>query len=343
MPGSIRFPAATKPGAGTRGNFVTLNVFPGNDPDFLFWIPEADDVVLVGPEQRQVPLPLVPIPIHAHLLAAGERPSDDDIGTSVYDYLRRYPDAEGGYWLADLLRNAYPHFLADIASQVIMLDEKEVDAAYIRRKLTGLKFLALLDPQPQLLYLLGKTYFDLGVMFAELPHCRHHFLTASEYLRRSLALQQDTPAALNLLAQINYWFGDLAEAADCWRKAANLLINGPTRTQLLERVAAIEAEHIAVRPLVDDLEALGETLTLIGSGAYGEALTILEQLEAEGRVVEEIPTAEFYYLLGYCRERTEDFGAALIAYDKALVIDPEYEPAREGFDRIGRSQANYVR
>lgn len=310
-------------------------VFAGNDPDFLFWTPEPDDVVLVGPEQRQVPLPQVPIPIHLHQLADGERPADDAIGVSVYDYLRRYPDAEGGYPLADLLRDAFPHYLADIAAQTIMLDEKEVDAGYIKRKITGLKFMALLDPKPHLLYLLGKGYFDLAMMFTELGESRNHLLAASSYLERSLIELPEQPAALNLLGQIDYWMGNYAAAGRLWQRTVALLPAGAARETLAERVGMIARGAVPSTPLIDEMEAFGGTLTLIGHGLYDEALRILEALEEQGRLVREIPMAEFYQLLGYCREQTGDGAAALVAYQQALEIDPDHEASREGFERIG--------
>lgn len=314
-----------------------IKIFAGNDPEFLFWTPDPDEVVLIGPEQRQIPLPQLPIPIHAAALAEGVRPSDDAIGTSIYDYLRQYPDVEGGRYLAALLRDAYPHFLADLAAQVVMLDEKEVDAAYVRRKLTGLKILGLLDPQPQLLTLLGQTALELGLMFSELAACRSHFRIAAGYLQQSLAMQPHNPAALTQLAQIEYWFGDNAQAIQHWRAAAAQLPSGPTQQTLLERAATCVAQPAPLRPLIDDLEALGATLPMIGNGEFYDALAILEELEAEGRVVREIPMPEFHYLLGYCREKAGQSDGALIAYQQSLALDPEHQPAQEGFERISGS------
>jgi len=320
-----------------------VKIFPGNDPEYWFWTPEADDMVLVGPEQRQVPLPQMPLPIRVQFLQGEERPSDDNIGLSVYDYLRRYPDAEGASWLAALLRDAFPHYLADIASQIIMLDEKEVDAAYIRRKINGLKFLALLEPQPQLLYLLGRAWFDLGIMFTELAACRLHFSAAGDALRRALVLQPGNPAALNLLGQIACWRGEISEARRCWEETVALLPDGPARSALQNRLTFLAEGPESAPPLVDDLERLGEVLPLIGDGDFRSALAILEELETEGRVCRELPMPEFYYLLGYCREMSGDSKEALIAYSRALEIDPEHAASLEGFARIGEGRSQDVR
>lgn len=316
---------------------MQAKIFTGNDGDFLFWTPEIDDVVLVGPEQRAVPLPQQPLPVYAHAMQNGHRPDDDALGAAIYEYLRRYPDCEEGYYLADLLRNAYPHYLADIASQVLMIDEKEVDAPFLRRKITGLKILSLLEVRPQLFYQLGRSYFDFATMFTELPHCRNHLLAAREYLRRALQLEAADPASLNLLAQIEAWFGMKDEAVRLWQQAATLVVE-PTRSALLQRAAELQIAPME-SPLIDELEALGETLVLIGSGDFAQALGILERLQEQGRVMAELPAPEFYYLLGHCREQCNDPGQALVAYVEALELDPEFAPARTGFDRLNQGES----
>jgi len=311
---------------------VLANIFSGNDDDFLFWTPAADDVVLVGPEQHAISLPQRPFPIYAHASQEGDRPDDDALGAGIYEYLRRYPDCEEGYYLVDLLRNAYPHYLADVASQVIMIEEKEVDAPFMRRKITGLKILTLLEPKPQLLYQLGRSYFEFATMFTELPYCRHHLLAAREYLQRALALENDDPATLNLLAQVEAWFGMKAEALHHWQQAA-LLVDEPTRSALLKRAADLLLSP-EENPLVDELEALGETLVLIASGDFAQALAILERLQEQGRVMDELPTPEFYYLLGHCREKCNEPEQAMVAYVQSLEVDPGFAPAQDGFARL---------
>ena len=84
--------------------------------------------------------------MHPEALEAGD-PSDDAIGNGLYDYLREFPDCLRNRSYAELLRDAYPHFLADLGAQILMLDHKEVDSTYIRRKITYMKILALLDSE----------------------------------------------------------------------------------------------------------------------------------------------------------------------------------------------------
>ena len=317
---------------------MQAKIFSGNDSDFFFWTPEVDDVVLVGPERRAVLLPQQPLPVYADATQGGNRPDDDALGAGIYEYLRRYPDCEEGYYLVDLLRNAYPHYLGDIAAQVLMIEEKEVDAPFLRRKITGLKILALLDEaRPQLYYQLGRSYFEFATMFTELPHCRNHLLAAREYLLRALSLEGADPATLNLLAQIEAWFGMKDEALRLWRHAATLVAE-PTRSALRQRAAELQSPHME-SPLIDELEALGETLVLIGSGDVAQALVILERLQEQGRIMAELPAPEFYYMLGHCREQCNDPGQALVAYVQALELDPEFAPARTGFDRLSQGDS----
>lgn len=313
---------------------MQANIFSGNDDDFLFWTPAVDDMVLVGPEQRAVPLPQQPLPIYAHATQDGGRPDDDALGAGIYEYLRRYPDCEGGYYLADLLRNAYPHYLADIAAQVLMIEEKEVDAPFLRRKITGLKILSLLEARSQLFYQLGRSYFEFATMFTELPHCRNHLLAAREYLQRALQLEAADPATLNLLAQIEAWFGMKDEAFRHWQQAA-MLVDEPTRSALLQRAEELHPE-LKESPLIDELEALGETLVLIGSGDFDQARAILERLQEQGRIMAELPAPEFYYILGHCREKCGDPKRALVAFVQALELDPEFSPAQTAFDRLSQ-------
>ena len=118
------------------------------DPqNFDFWLPPTDHVVIVGPDQTRVKVPNVPLPIKIKNISENELPSDNAIGEGLYDYLRQFPDCLNNQDYAELLQLAYPHFLADMAAQVVMLDKKDVEPAYLLRKLTYLKILRLLNPK----------------------------------------------------------------------------------------------------------------------------------------------------------------------------------------------------
>jgi tetratricopeptide (TPR) repeat protein len=301
---------------------------------YLLWEPTAGRSVAAGADRHAVPLPEAPLPIYRNDLAEGE-PSDEAIGQAIYDYLRHFPDCPHNRSYVELLRDAYPHFLADLGAHILMLDNKEVDAPYIRRKLVGLKILALLDPEnPGLLQQMGIACYDLGLSFTELETCRHQLLEGMGYFLRALKHSPENPLLLNYLGQIDYLFGDYPAVARRWRKVIDLLEDGPQRQDLKERLESIAAGKTPGHPLVDDLEGIGEAMALAGSGDFHGARSILDHLEEAGVVPSELPSAEFYYLLGLCRARTGDAAGAFAALEEALALQPDHPEALAEKDRI---------
>ncbi len=305
------------------------------DPEvFQLWTPPAGRVVTVGPEAAEVPLPAVPLPIRREDLQGGE-PSDDAIGLGIYDYLRHFPDCPHAGDYARLLGDAFPHYVADLGAQIVMLEHKEVDAPYVRRKIAGMKILALLDPDnPWLQQRLGMAQYELALMFTELRDCRRTLLGAMGHLQRSLKHLPDNPTSLNYLGQVDYLLGDYPAAVRRWRGIVDQLENGATREAFAVKIARIESGEVPDHPLVDDLEVVGRAMELYGRGEIEEALMILEQVEEAGALVAELPSAQFHHLLGMCRLRSGDPGTALVALEKALEIDPDYQPAQEAKDQI---------
>lgn len=301
---------------------------------FVFWRPDSDRFIEVGPERRRIPLPLVPLPL---LSADGQLlpPTDDAIGRGVYDYLRQHPDCEHGPLYAGLLRDAYPHYLADLAAQIIMLDEKSVDAAYIQRKICGLKILALLEPENSALLLqLAKTSHDLALQFSELTAARTHLLAAMGYLQKITGGQPHFGEALDLLAQIDLWFGDFPAAQRRLRELLELELSAETRAGIEGTIRELESRDIPQLPPIDELEALGQALVLLGSGRHQLAEAVLEGIEHRKGLPQEMLGAEFYYLLGHCREGQGDNDGALHAYAESLRHDAGYLPAHDGMERI---------
>jgi tetratricopeptide (TPR) repeat protein len=309
-------------------------VSPIDSTRFVLWTPEEGREVEIGPDRRRVLLPPIPLPVRREDMADGG-PGGDAIGRGAYDYLREFPDCPFNAEYAGLLRDAFPHYVADLGAHAAMLEHKEVDTPYLRRLLTCLKILALLDPDNfALLQRIGMTSYDLGMSFSELVSVRRQLLEAMGYLQRALGLRPDDPACLNLLGQIDFLLGDYPTAARRWRQAAAGVTDLRVRSALLERAERISAGAVPDHPLLDDLEAIGSALQLYGSGAIREAGLILERLEEEGTVPAEFPSAEFHFLLGMCRGRLGDPGGAFASFDKALQIDPEYAPARSAMNRI---------
>lgn len=298
--------------------------------NYFFWTPEADKTVSVGPEQEQVALPLIPLPIKSELCET-DTPPDDVVGVSVYDYLRQFPDCPQNRQYAELLRDAYPHYLADLGSQIVMLDHKDVEAPYVKRKIVSMQILLLLEPENKGLMLqLGINFYELGLMFPELPVCRAHFTKAMQYL----ASVDDDAAALNYLARIDYLTGDFTKAIERWSRVQEMIDDTATQLAIGEQIDSLQAMGQPEKPLLEDLEAIGEAMRLMAGSDIARAKQILEKLEEENIVPIQFPNPEFYYILGVCREKTEDMAGAFSSFDKALSIDPDHEPSLEGKSRV---------
>lgn len=302
--------------------------------EFAFWTPASGAVVEIGAERKPFPLPLIPLPVARNILAEGA-PSAAAIGQGLYDYLRQFPDCEHNRVYAETLRDAYPHFLADLGSQILMLENKDVDGHYVRRKLAYLKILALLEPgNVGLLQSVGITCYELAMTFSEFGQSRQYLLGALGFFQRALRLQPDSGFLANYLAQTSYLLGDFPLALELWRGVVQSLADGPARSALQQRVAAIENSQVPDHPPVDDLEQVGLALACYGNQELTAACEIMERLEEEGTILREFPSAEFFYFLAVCRSRTGDAGGAFAALEQGLTLDPEHEPSQLARDRL---------
>lgn len=308
---------------------ASTDTLPGDlaGSSFTLWHPPAGSLVEVGPEQLPVALPLFPLPIPRDGFSGGT-PTLHQIGQGLYDYLRQFPECEGNALYAGLLRDAFPHFLADLAAHAVMLDAKHVEPAYVLRKLTCLKILRLAEPtNTGLLRELCRGYFELALDFAELARCRGHLLEAMRFGQELLKAIPDDPQALNLLAEIDVLFGDTPAAAGKWRRLLTVLDDAAVCTSIETRMNDIAQQEFTEVTLVDELEQVAEAITLHLSGDNPAALCLLEWIEEQGRLIKVLPSANFYCLLAYCRRGCGDFGGAVVALHKALAAEPEHAAA----------------
>lgn len=304
------------------------------DPQrFTFWQPPVGHVVHVGADQAPLALPQIPLPIKNGDL--DNDPTDNAVGEGLYDYLRQFPDCLHNTVYAELLRDGYSHFLADLAAHVVMLDKKQVDPAYVFRKLTYLKILRLLEPDNAgLLWQLAQGFYGLAMTFTELPQVRHHLLNAMRYGQDLLKLQPADQAALNLLAEVDILFGDYPSAISKFRRLSDALTDLDLIDQIKARVDSCVDIGFPDHPLVDDLECVGEAMQLYAAKEYRLATELLERLEEDDYFVAELKSADFLCLLGMCRNMTGDRGGAFDALSQALEIAPEHEQARETLESI---------
>ena len=303
-------------------------------PEYQFYTPPAGRRIIVGADEHEVELPQIQLPVESDG-PLQEEPNDKTLGVGLYNYLRRFPDCPQARDYAQLLQKAFPYYLTDIGSQIIMLEAKDVDAPYIRRKINYLKILALLEPEnPQLLYKIGMAYFELGMVYVELINIRREFSNALNYSRRALQNNPQDTSTLNLLGQISYLMGDYPAVLRYWQGVVDLLPECAAREVLQARIARVAAGDCPPAPLVDDLEAIGIATEHFAANEFDAAAEIMNRLEEEALLPVELPNPEFYYFLGICREKSGESAAAFEAFTKALEIDPEHEAAQNGIDRI---------
>jgi len=306
------------------------------DPQkFTFWIPPEGSVVHVGPDQNPVPLPRLPLPIKVRDMVETDHPTENAVGEGVYDYLRQFPDCLHNVAYAELLRDGYSHYLADLAAQVVMLDKKDVEAAYVFRKLTYLKILRLLEPDNVgLLQQLCLGFYGLAMTFTELAQVRRYLLDAMRYGQALVKLDPDNVAVMNLLAQVDILFGDYPAAITRLRRLLEVVDDEDASCRISDRLEACLKTGLPDHCLVDDLEKIADAMQLYSAGHYSLATEILERLEVDEYFTAELKSADFLCLLGMCRIKTGDTAGAFEALTGSLEIDPEHEQARETLDLI---------
>ncbi|WP_305041097.1 tetratricopeptide repeat protein [Geoalkalibacter sp.] len=301
---------------------------------YRLWTPPVGHSVAVGAERVPLPLPKIPLPLHIKADQTDE-PSDDAIGQGLYDYLREFPDCPHNQTYAALLRDAYPHFLAEIGSQLVMLDARQVDPLYIRRKITLLRILLLLEPRnPGIFQQLGLAHYQVGTMFSELHNIRADLLKALGYLQQALNHAAPEIGILNYLGQIDYYLGDYPGAARRWQGILDRLPAGSARQELQRRLHDIDAGRVPDHPLIDDFEAIGQAQQAYRKGEIEEALRILDRVAQDPYLGAIYRAPEFFHFLGLCWEACGDTQGALAAFAEALSIEEDFEPARDAFERL---------
>ena len=301
---------------------------------FSFWSPPAGATILVGAERQPLALPDIPLPLHRDDLK-DLPPSDAAIGQGLYDYLRQFPDCFGNKIYAGLLRDAYPHFITDLAARAVMLDAKQVEPAYVVRKLTALKILWLLEPHNRgLLLQLCRGYFELAMEFAALASCREHLREAMRFGQELLAIDPSDVNALSLLAEIDLLFGDIPGATTKWQHLAAQVSDPEMRAHIEGRLAVCNGTAESDTTLVDDLEDVAEALRLHGLGDDRQATFVLERIEALGHLTSTLPSADFYWLLGICRRGCGDPDGAVAALHQALTLEPGHPAAQAALETL---------
>ncbi|MBW2505345.1 MAG: tetratricopeptide repeat protein [Deltaproteobacteria bacterium] len=310
--------------------YKSYNLAPNQ---FIFWTPPPEQFLHVGPNQNMIPLPSCPLPIKRSEPTGF--PSVTAIGEGVYEYLRRFPDCENNKIYAEILRDAFPHYLADLGANAVLLDAKDVEPAYIVRKLTALKILSLLDPQNQgLLIQLCDGFYKLALTFSELSECHQNLVNAIRYGQELLKHDPANQSTLQILAEIDMLYCDYPAALLKWRQLKSLSNDPKLVGKVDKQIAKCLASHFPEKSLVEELEAIGTAMQLYSAKNYDMAVYILERIEQDEYLMDEFSSADFYCLLGMSRMKAGDLAGAHEALHRALDIDPGHQLSIQSLENI---------
>lgn len=264
----------------------------------------------------------------------GELPSYDFVGRGIYYLLRADPDCPDGQRYAEVLRDGYPHLLSEMATHIVMFDKKDVDVAYLERKINYLKIFALIEPDNFRFPLeIGKLYADRGLQLSALQAVTLNLYRAEKFLRKAHSLAFEDAAVRYELGDVCYMLGKYDDARCFWSAVVPYLEAGHADT-LKRRLAAIEAGLLPRVPAVDYLEAIATGFVLHQQGDYEETAAILMDVLDDEVFCAQFPLPELPYILGQCSaalgmpRHAEDY------YREALRINPSFADAESALAEI---------
>jgi len=281
-----------------------------------------------------IPLSGFPIPLLKEDFST-EDPSYDAVGRGIYHLLRANPDAVLAARYAELLRDAYPHLLAELATHLVMLDKKDVDLAYLDRKIAYLKVFSLLEPEnPRLPLEIGATFLDKGMTLAALGNTTLHLFSAEKFLRVAYQLSPDDTQVRHMLGEVCYLLGKYQDAATMWGAIIDK-VSPDAADKIKTRVAAITTGTAPTIPVIDYLQAVGVALEAYESYDYEEAAAIILDVMDVVSGYDEFPLAEINYLLGLCYLKLDIPKYAEQYLREALLLRPDYNDALVELRNLG--------
>lgn len=247
----------------------------------------------------------------------GEKPSYDMVGRGIYQALRLNPECAFAADYAAVIKDAYPHIIAELGGQIVMLDAKEVDSPYLDRKVNFLKIMLLIEPDnSDLLLEIARTYIDKGSRLSDLQHAVFCWYAAEKFLKKALALNPVDIHVAYEYGEAQYVLGRYEQAAEIW---SNLLpsLSSIERLRIEGRVAAIFAGKVPAVPPLDYLTALSVAVDQHQNGFNSEAAAIIEDVIADSVFIEQFPMKEVYYLLGICYQECGAMDSAAKAFKRS--------------------------
>jgi len=303
-----------------------------------YCIPSAGYVV-TGLDQRvRIPCGDLPLPLleNDYNAIEGLHPSYDAVGRGIYHVLRANPDCAFGSRYARILKEGYPHFISEMASQIVMMDKKDLDVAYLDRKINYLKIFALIEPGNERFPLgIGMTFMDKGLRLSALHLATMSLYRAEEFFRKAMLLSPGDTTIRYQLGEVSYILGRYNDVLSLWDGIIQQL--GEKEAQKIEhRLSRIEAGILPRVPVVDYLEAIGAALSFHHHGEFAEAAGILLDVLDDAIFREEFPLPEISYVLGLCCSRMGMPRYAEDYFREALKLNPDYEEARNALSNLFR-------
>ena len=301
----------------------------------ITYVHPAPGTVLTARDGKvELPLGDIPIPLLKEDFS-GEELSYDAVGRGVYHLLRANPDAAFADRYAALLRDAYPHLLAELATHLVMLDKKDVDLPYLDRKITYLKVFSLLEPEnPRFPLEIGATFFEKGMTLAALGNTTLHLFSAEKFLRKAHQLSPDDVQIRYMLGDVCYILGKYADAAQLWEGISGT-VNQEAGDRIRTRAAAIATGTTPAIPAIDYLQAVGVALEAYEGDDFEEAAAILLDVLEVVSGFDEFPCAEVNYLLGLCYRKLDIPKYAEQYLREALLLRPGYGEAALELENLG--------
>jgi len=307
---------------------------PPETAGITYFYPSTDFLLEARDGKVSIPLGDLPIPVLREDYS-DTKPTYDAIGRGIYQFLRVNPESPYARQYASLFRDAYPHLLAELATNLVMLDNKDVDLPYLDRKIAYLKIFALLEPGDHHFPLeIGATFFQKGLTLAALANTTLHLFSAEKYLRKALQLQEDDLKTRNLLAEVCYLIGKYADAHALWKGVLDN-VKADAAGKIRARLDQIENDRCPHVPAVDYLQAVGVALESFEVADFEEAAAIILDVIDDVSSFEEFPLAEINYLLGLCYERLAMPKYAEQYFRQALLLRPEFPEAKQQLESLG--------
>lgn len=227
-------------------------------------------------------------------------PSYDQIGQGMFFALRQNPDCTYAVDYARVLQSGYPHIIAEIGGEAIMLDAKEVDSPYLDRKVNLLKIMALLEQENAGLWReIGRTLMEKGSRMEAAHLAVQSWYGAEKYLTRSVELDPEDLHTRYQLGETHYVLGHYDQALALWQPLAEQLPAGE-RLSLEARIAAIQQGELPKVPAVDYLTALSVAFEQHQDDQFYEAAAIAEDVLMDAVFCAQFPMAGVYRFLEQC-------------------------------------------